>query len=67
MKGWEINAVKFAETGDPGNCPKCGSDDVDVKEFFFGKRYSISFRCRVCGSGDHLDGFREESDNRGDK
>ena len=62
MKGWEINALRFAEEHDKGTCPKCGSSNIEVQEFRNGRRHSITFRCLDCGSGDHLDGFLSEEE-----
>ena len=57
MKGWEKNALLLAEKQEKGTCPKCGSVNVDVQEHRNGTRYSVTFRCMDCGSGDHFDGF----------
>lgn len=65
MKDWENNALEFAEKHDAGRCPKCGSPKVDVQEHRYGTRYSITFRCLTCGSGDHFDGFAMSKDCTG--
>lgn len=65
MKRWENNAVLFEETGDPGTCPDCGSDNVDVKLHRFERRQSITFHCRDCGRWAHFDGFVPENDRLG--
>ena len=62
MKRWENNVIPFIQAGDPGKCPDCGSDNVEVMVHRFQRRQSITFRCRDCKSGDHLDGFAPENE-----
>lgn len=59
MNNWEKNAVIYDEQGSAGVCPKCGSEDIVVKEHIHGIRKSLSFLCKNCKSGDHFDGFIE--------
>ena len=61
MKGWEINAVQLIENNNTGVCPDCGSSDIKVEEFVFGRRKSVSFLCNKCGSSDHFDGFSDDN------
>ena len=56
MKRWEFNVVSYAERGDRGKCPDCGSSNVDVQIHRFRKRESITFTCLDCRSQDHFDG-----------
>lgn len=59
MKGWEINAAKYIETGNPGTCPKCGHTPVHCEEHVCigSERKSITLSCPKCGSFDHFDGI----------
>lgn len=61
MKNWENNAVKYYKTHDPGVCPNCGSNNVEVTEHKNGTRYSITIMCKDCGNGDHLDGYNPDT------
>ncbi len=61
VKRWEKNVVQFAETGDAGCCPDCGSHNIRMDEFKEGRHYSISFLCEDCKSGDHFDGVIPEN------
>ena len=60
MKGWEINCLLWAEEHKKGNCPKCGSSNVEVQEFKRAPRYSVTFSCMDCGNWAHFDGFLPE-------
>ena len=53
---WTNNLIAYCKTGNAGCCPKCNSEKVDVIEHKHGKRTSLSFSCKDCGSGDHFDG-----------
>lgn len=58
MKGWERNVISYNERSDPGLCPRCGSNNIEVAEFTNGSRRSLTFSCKRCGSYDHFDGFK---------
>ena len=59
MKGWEINANDYFLSGTNGKCPNCKSDQVEASLTERGKRISLTFICKSCGSSDHFDGFKE--------
>lgn len=52
---WGKNLLEYVDTKKILPCPKCGSVNVTVEEHNLSRK-SISFRCNVCGAGDHFDG-----------
>ena len=62
MKGWEENAVKYWNTDDYGQCPKCGSHRIKAEKYIGIARDSVSFLCLDCGSSDHFDGVLKKGD-----
>lgn len=52
---WIDNLILLEKTGDPGRCPFCNSENIDVERMNFG-RESINLLCRDCGKLTHLDG-----------
>lgn len=61
MTKWIDNAMVFVNTGKAGSCPKCKSADIEVQEHIRADKYSLSLRCKKCGSAAHFDGIRTKS------
>ena len=55
MKDWTNNLIQYTTNKNPGECPVCGSTDIEVIKHE-NQRKSISFKCRKCGKSDHFDG-----------
>lgn len=60
---WINNLISYANAGNPGKCPNCGSERVRVQEHTHGERKSVSFTCEQCKSADHFDGMANEKIN----
>ena len=56
MKGW-LNALKeYSNNKNVTECPFCHRKNVEVLEHK-GKRNSVTFLCKDCGSSAHYDGI----------
>ena len=55
--GWIDNLISYCDSSDPGKCPMCGSENMEVLKHINEKRESITFRCNTCGATDHFDGM----------
>jgi len=49
---WMKNVFSYYDKKEKGECPFCGSKNVELIVHFTG---SLSFRCLNCGKGDHFD------------
>lgn len=56
---WMKNLISYSDTGNPGECPKCGSKKITVTEHKNTRKKSLTFLCNECGSSDHFDGVTE--------
>lgn len=54
-KDWIQNVLSYCNTGIPGNCPFCNSEDIEVYTLKIG-RESLNFKCKSCGAFVHFDG-----------
>lgn len=52
---WINNIILYCDSAVPGNCPMCGSQNVQVTTHIT-SRISLSFTCNTCGASDHFDG-----------
>lgn len=55
---WIQNLISYCETSDPGKCPVCGSENVNVMQHENGERKSVTFVCGKCNATDHFDGAK---------
>ena len=62
MKTFLNNFVCYIKTGKVGNCPFCGSSNVEVEDYKYGHQ-SVTFTCSECGKSDHFDGIAETETN----
>ena len=53
---WRENLLLYIDTKRPGKCPKCNSENIEVTEHHCEYRMSVTFRCKDCGSSEHVDG-----------
>lgn len=54
---WSKNLISYSRTHNPGKCPKCKGEKVEVEEHIYGKRKSLTFTCQVCKASRHFDGL----------
>lgn len=59
---WIKNVISYYESGDAGECPVCGSRNVEVMEHKNGKRKSVTFVCKDCRVSEHFDGISETAE-----
>lgn len=52
---WHSNMILFANTGQAGDCPYCGSTKLTAEIWYIG-RGSLNFFCPDCGERGHIDG-----------
>ena len=59
---WIENLISYSDHEDPGKCPKCGGQEVEVIHHENGVRKSLTFVCRSCKASDHFDGVVTEKE-----
>ena len=58
---WIQNLISYCETSNPGKCPVCGSEKINVMQHENGERKSVTFVCANCKATDHFDGTKTNS------
>lgn len=56
---WINNLMSYTKNKNPGRCPSCGSDNIEVEEMDIGRK-SITFTCMDCKKTEHFDGLIEK-------
>lgn len=59
---WMDNLIAYYKNHMAGECPACGSRNIEVLEHKNGRRKSVTFVCKDCHSSEHFDGVSESAD-----
>ena len=58
---WSKNLISYCETEQVGSCPNCGSRKIEITEYIYGARKSLTLCCKDCGKWAHFDGYNTEA------